>query len=59
MKAVLDDLLIQFADDPGLDLEAYAAGIVALFERATRPDPDPACDSAEHVTTDVTAMEER
>lgn len=39
MKAALDDLLIQFADDPDLDLEAYAAELVAMFERATRPGP--------------------
>ena len=37
IKAALDDLLIQFADNPDLDLEAYAAELVALFERATRP----------------------
>jgi AcrR family transcriptional regulator len=46
IKAVLDDVLIQFADDPDLDLEAYAAELVALFERATRPDPELACDRA-------------
>jgi TetR/AcrR family transcriptional regulator, fatty acid metabolism regulator protein len=40
MKAAVDDLLTQFADHPELDLEAYAAELVALFERATRPDPD-------------------
>jgi len=40
MKAAVDDLLTQFADDPELDLEAYAAELVALFERAARPDPD-------------------
>jgi TetR/AcrR family transcriptional regulator, fatty acid metabolism regulator protein len=40
MKAAVDDLLTQFADDPELDLEGYAAELVALFERATRPDPD-------------------
>ena len=40
MKAAVDDLLTQFADDPELDLEAYAAELVILFERATRPDPD-------------------
>jgi AcrR family transcriptional regulator len=40
MKAAVDDLLTQFADDPELDLEAYAVELVALFERATRPDPD-------------------
>lgn len=37
MKALLDDLLIQFAEDPDLDLDAYAAELVTLFERATRP----------------------
>jgi TetR/AcrR family transcriptional regulator, fatty acid metabolism regulator protein len=36
VKAVLDDLMLQFAADPGLDLEAYGAELVALFERATR-----------------------
>jgi AcrR family transcriptional regulator len=41
MKAVLDDLLTQFAADPDLDLEAYGTELVALFERATRPDPCP------------------
>jgi AcrR family transcriptional regulator len=40
MKAAVDDLLTQFADDPQLDLEAYAAELVAMFERAARPDPD-------------------
>ena len=40
MKAAVDDLLIQFADSPELDLEAYAAELVALFERAARPDSD-------------------
>jgi hypothetical protein len=39
MKAAVDDLLTQFADDPELDLEGYAAELVILFERATRPDP--------------------
>ena len=39
MKAAVDDLLIQFTDDPQLDLEASAAELVALLERATRPDP--------------------
>lgn len=40
MKAAVDDLLSQFVHDPELDLEAYAAELVALFERATRPGPD-------------------
>lgn len=40
MKAAVDDLLIQFADNPELDLESYAAELAALFERATRPDSD-------------------
>jgi TetR/AcrR family transcriptional regulator, fatty acid metabolism regulator protein len=38
MKAALDDLLNQYADNPELDLQAYGAELVALFERATRPD---------------------
>jgi len=39
MKAALDDALTQYANHPDLDLEAYAAELVALFERATRPGP--------------------
>jgi TetR/AcrR family transcriptional regulator, fatty acid metabolism regulator protein len=39
MKALLDDLLTQFAADPDLDIEAYGTELVTLFERATRPDP--------------------
>jgi TetR/AcrR family fatty acid metabolism transcriptional regulator len=35
MKAALDDLLIQYADNPELDLDAYGADLVALFESAT------------------------
>jgi len=38
MKAALDDLLTQYAADPGLDLKAYGAELVTVFERATRPD---------------------
>jgi TetR/AcrR family transcriptional regulator, fatty acid metabolism regulator protein len=45
MKAALDDLLTQYADNPGLDLEAYGAELVAMFERATRPDHGPATSS--------------
>jgi TetR/AcrR family transcriptional regulator, fatty acid metabolism regulator protein len=37
MKAALDDLLTQYADNPELDLQAYGAELVALFERATQP----------------------
>ena len=37
MKAALEALLAQFADDPDLDLEAYGSELVGLFERATRP----------------------
>ena len=37
---MVDDLLTQFAADPELDLEAFAAELAALFERAARPDPD-------------------
>jgi len=36
IKAALDALLAQLADDPELDLEAYGAELVCLFERATR-----------------------
>jgi TetR/AcrR family transcriptional regulator, fatty acid metabolism regulator protein len=41
MKAALDDLLVQFADHPDLDLEAYGAQLTALFDRATRAHPEP------------------
>jgi TetR/AcrR family transcriptional regulator, fatty acid metabolism regulator protein len=41
MKAALDGLLREFTDNPALDLEAYAAQLISLFERATRPDPAP------------------
>ncbi len=40
MKAALDALLGQLAGDPELDLEAYRDELVALFERATRAEPD-------------------
>jgi TetR/AcrR family transcriptional regulator, fatty acid metabolism regulator protein len=40
MKAALDDLLTQYAANPDLDLEAYGAHLVALFERATQPATD-------------------
>jgi TetR/AcrR family transcriptional regulator, fatty acid metabolism regulator protein len=39
MKSALDALAGQLVADPRLDLEAYAAELVALFERATRADP--------------------
>jgi AcrR family transcriptional regulator len=35
VKAVIDDLMSQFAADPGLDLEGYGTALVTLFERAT------------------------
>jgi TetR/AcrR family transcriptional regulator, fatty acid metabolism regulator protein len=38
IKAAVDALLDQFASDPELDLKAYGAELVTLFERATRPD---------------------
>lgn len=38
IKAALDALLSQLAADPELDLGAYGAELVTLFERATRPD---------------------
>jgi TetR/AcrR family transcriptional regulator, fatty acid metabolism regulator protein len=40
MKAALDALLGQLVGDPELDLEAYGAELVALFERATRANSD-------------------
>lgn len=36
IKASLDALLNQFATDPELDLDAYGAELVSLFDRATR-----------------------
>jgi hypothetical protein len=39
MKSALDALASQLVGNPGLDLQAYGAELVALFERATRPDP--------------------
>ena len=39
-KAVIDDLMLQYAADPDLDLEAYGAALATLFRRATAaPDP--------------------
>jgi TetR/AcrR family transcriptional regulator, fatty acid metabolism regulator protein len=51
MKAALDDLLTQFADNPDLDLEAYGAELTALFQRAIRSDAqhDERRDGAEAV----------
>jgi len=40
IKVAVEDLLNQFVNDPDLDLEGYAAQLVALFDRATRPDRD-------------------
>jgi TetR/AcrR family transcriptional regulator, fatty acid metabolism regulator protein len=45
MKAALDDLLTQYAGNPELDLDAYGAELVAIFEAATRPDDGPAASS--------------
>jgi TetR/AcrR family fatty acid metabolism transcriptional regulator len=39
IKAALDALLGQLASDPKLDLQVYGTELVALFERATRPEP--------------------
>jgi TetR/AcrR family transcriptional regulator, fatty acid metabolism regulator protein len=39
IKSALDALLDQLAADPEIDLDAYGAELVALFERATRPGP--------------------
>jgi TetR/AcrR family transcriptional regulator, fatty acid metabolism regulator protein len=39
VKAVMDDLMLQFAADPELDLEGYGAELVALFDRATGAHP--------------------
>jgi TetR/AcrR family transcriptional regulator, fatty acid metabolism regulator protein len=46
MKAALDDLLTQYADNPELDLRAYGAQLIAIFENATRPDHGPVTGSA-------------
>ena len=57
LKAVLDDLLTQFAADPDLDIEAYGTELAALFERAARPDPGagPAIAPG-HATTHLIAL---
>jgi len=39
IKVAVEDLLTHFVNDPDLDLDGYAAQLVTLFERATRPDP--------------------
>jgi TetR/AcrR family transcriptional regulator, fatty acid metabolism regulator protein len=36
VKAVLDDLMLQFAADPSLDVQAYGTELAAMFERAIR-----------------------
>lgn len=51
MKAALDALLAQLADDPDLDLEAYGLELVGLFERATRPDAGPGAPTGLEVGT--------
>lgn len=38
LKGALDALLAQLAADPDLDLDAYLAELIVLFDRATRPD---------------------
>ncbi len=45
MKAALDDVLNQYAENPELDLDAYGAELVAMFEAAIRPDHGPAASS--------------
>jgi len=42
MKAALDDLMRQYADNSELDVEAHGAQLIAIFEAATRPDHGPA-----------------
>ncbi len=66
MKAALDDLLTQYAGDPELDLDAYGAELVAMFEAATRPDHGPAASvpvsqqaAAPHPVDLVTPEEEK
>ena len=57
----------QYADNPELDLEAYGAELVAMFEAATRPDHGPAASSvpvsqpatAPHPVDLVTPKEEK
>jgi TetR/AcrR family transcriptional regulator, fatty acid metabolism regulator protein len=61
MKAALDDLLNQYARDPGLDLKAYGAELVTLFERATRLEGGSATQpaTAPHAVDLVTPEEEK
>jgi TetR/AcrR family fatty acid metabolism transcriptional regulator len=61
MKAALDDLLTQYADNSELDLQAYGAELVALFENATRLDRAPATQpaAAPHPVDLVTPEEEQ
>lgn len=39
VKAVLDDLMLQLAADPSIDVETYGTELAALFERATGAPP--------------------
>ena len=41
IKVAVEDLLTQFASDPGLDIEGHAAQLAILFDRATGPDQRP------------------
>jgi AcrR family transcriptional regulator len=61
MKAALDDLLTQYAGNPELDVRAYGAELVAMFERATRPEHGPATQqaTASHPVDLVTPEEEK
>jgi len=61
MKAALDDLLTQYAGNPELDLPGYGAELAALFDKATRPDHDPATQqaAAPHPVDLVTPEEEK
>lgn len=61
MKAALDDVLTQYAENPELDLEAYGAELVAIFESATRPDHGSATQpaTAPHPVDLVTPKEEK
>ncbi len=58
MKAALDALLDQLASDAKLDLAAYGAELVALFERATRVDPSGVHIQADDVATSSTGKKQ-
>jgi TetR/AcrR family fatty acid metabolism transcriptional regulator len=58
MKAALDALLGQLAGDPELDLTAYGEELVALFERATRANPNGVRTQASDASGSLTRKEQ-